>query len=409
MGTPRVRTLGSGFSNVQVPYVYTQYKCDGALDSTSTTYQTMVSGEEKVTTDVVTSNFNALSRSGAIINNPFSSVTTTKQGTYGGSCVAVRTGTCTNPGRFVQTGLSTADSSNILPHPSHATDLISARVVAGTAAYAGIAEPDWSGLVELAQIKQTSMIARDASDLLLKFIQDLRNSKKFRKSRIKTIGGFIANSYLTYRYAFLTTVMSLNDLLDAIDSLEAAKPVRYTSRGKSPLPTRITEVVEADAALDTYQWQYRTARSEIGGKVRAGVLYEHRHSYDTFGLNVTQIPIAAWEIIPYSFVVDWFVNVSDFISALVPKAGVHVLSSWTTVETELKQTRDRRLTARTPTGWSVSCDRWATAETRVLTKRRDPGASVGLATKFHEISFEKPKDFRHLADGLALIVQQLAT
>ena len=33
------------------------------------------------------------------------------------------------------------------------------------------------------------------------------------------------------------------------------------------------------------------------------------------------VPLAIWEVVPYSFVVDWFVNVSDYIQAYRKSVG----------------------------------------------------------------------------------------
>jgi hypothetical protein len=122
---------------------------------------------------------------------------------------------------------------------------------------------------------------------------------------------------------------------------------------------------------------------------------------------MAQIPAAIWEIIPFSFVVDWFVNVESFIRAVTPKADVHRLAEWVTIETE----REEMFTANyswnnaptqdevTPPGGHFK---------RVITeKTRNPGISAQLSSKLRSIHFEAPKDWLHLADGFALIRSSL--
>jgi hypothetical protein len=35
-----------------------------------------------------------------------------------------------------------------------------------------------------------------------------------------------------------------------------------------------------------------------------------------------------WELVPYSFVIDWILNVSDILSAWTPEVGLSTLASW---------------------------------------------------------------------------------
>jgi hypothetical protein len=71
--------------------------------------------------------------------------------------------------------------------------------------------------------------------------------------------------------------------------------------------------------------------------VRAGVLTAIEN------LNTLQVwgglqPIEAiWELIPFSFIVDWFFNVGDTLASFTPNFGTRTLSSWYTVEKQTYQ------------------------------------------------------------------------
>jgi len=50
-----------------------------------------------------------------------------------------------------------------------------------------------------------------------------------------------------------------------------------------------------------------------------------------FGLDLDDIAPTMWELVPYSFVVDWFCNISDILAAWSPHSEVRVLASWSKV------------------------------------------------------------------------------
>lgn len=71
-------------------------------------------------------------------------------------------------------------------------------------------------------------------------------------------------------------------------------------------------------------------------RMTSGVIYDllidsaGGHMAKVAGARLSDVPATAWELIPYSFVVDWFVGVGDWIRAITPDPTVRVLGSWTT-------------------------------------------------------------------------------
>lgn len=51
-----------------------------------------------------------------------------------------------------------------------------------------------------------------------------------------------------------------------------------------------------------------------------------------FGLRTVDIPATLLEVVPYSFVVDWFLGVGPWVSALTPNPGVTITRSWVTTK-----------------------------------------------------------------------------
>lgn len=76
--------------------------------------------------------------------------------------------------------------------------------------------------------------------------------------------------------------------------------------------------------------------SQYSGRASAGVIYEIKSQTTSqnisriLGIRARDIPATLWEIVPYSFVVDWFVNVGTWLNAVVPDPNVTVLGNWIT-------------------------------------------------------------------------------
>jgi hypothetical protein len=75
---------------------------------------------------------------------------------------------------------------------------------------------------------------------------------------------------------------------------------------------------------------------ERSAKVASGVLYELTDdsladaTARRMGLRLSDVPSTLWEITPYSFVVDRFIDIGVWLQAITPKPGVKVLGTWTT-------------------------------------------------------------------------------
>lgn len=87
-----------------------------------------------------------------------------------------------------------------------------------------------------------------------------------------------------------------------------------------------------------------TARREIIIRVGAGVFVNvSPRSFSSqlaksLGLDAASVPATLYELMPFSFVADWAVNMGTWLQAVTPKPGVKYLGGWTTSVVETYDT-----------------------------------------------------------------------
>ncbi len=82
------------------------------------------------------------------------------------------------------------------------------------------------------------------------------------------------------------------------------------------------------------------ARSNYHGNVSATissrVRVDNPNLFLASRLGLTNPAAVAWELVPYSFVVDWFVNVGDYLNQFSEFHGVTLINPYHTIYTRMK-------------------------------------------------------------------------
>lgn len=146
-----------------------------------------------------------------------------------------------------------------------------------------------------------------------------------------------ANTWLEYRYGWSPLIMDAENIIQGCYSLKKRAATRR-------LVVRASEVWESEKTANNPGSQWGSPLWIVSGDSRqksvreahAGVLYRVDpgtilgNSAQYMGLTTRDIPATLWEIVPYSFVVDWFVGVGSWIQAITPVPGIQVLGNWVT-------------------------------------------------------------------------------
>lgn len=156
-----------------------------------------------------------------------------------------------------------------------------------------------------------------------------RNPKTFTKN--------IAQDWLSLQYGWKPLLSDVKGIAEHLAQNSVGRPIRVVARAsaKGELPAESIFVTATDsngqpAGKAVVEWAARKtiARTKLEYIVTNDFLRQGAQ------LGLTDPLTLAWELLPYSFVVDWFLPVGDFFSRLNYDSGLQYVGGCTTVFTK---------------------------------------------------------------------------
>lgn len=179
-----------------------------------------------------------------------------------------------------------------------------------TKAFAKMNAPDLDVGTPLGELRETfgSLVSplKGARSLLLKMAAKAPRSKK---RALK----YLSDAWLEYRYDVMPNVLTASDIISYIEQKKRSLTSleRRTSLHRSPV--KVVKVV-GTSDLEGYPLEWRSTVATTTSTV-CRVFFQLKTDKADLGVSVYDIPRVAWELIPYSFVVDWFFGVGDWLTA----------------------------------------------------------------------------------------------
>lgn len=322
-------------------------------------------------TDVVTPNFVNLKNRGLIVNSPMTKICRVRENRLSGVQVDFSYkdwDTACNPDKFKV--FTQADrgyrpstlaigsfDAILLEQPDLGVASLVDQVV--NKAWANVSLSEAEGLVMLAEGEKTVKSLVSIFSRLIKVLKALKRLDGYALKR-ELSAKQLADRYMELRYALRPLVYDAVGSVAALQCIAGELEQRLTFRAHkaSSVDGSESEVIVKQTYTNSCGTWYKKARLERTFKrtvdVRAGVL--------TLLQSTSKIPVwgfanpveAIWEIVPFSFIVDWFFTVGDTISAWVPDYGLRPLASWSTVTDVLVRTASYTDTwGEMPTGTST--------------------------------------------------------
>jgi KaiC/GvpD/RAD55 family RecA-like ATPase len=264
------------------------------------------------------------------------------------------------------------------------------RDIAISKAWANVDISSIQALASLGELPETlhwmaSLMKRMIS-ILRAFTQKriLIEARKLLRSGTSVIDA-MSELWLEMRYAVRPLIFDMNQAMEAWNFV-LEKSDRFTARGFH----RLAQTTSTDT-FDVSYWSIPFAGivsrvQTTSANFRAGVLFTVDHNLSEFrsvwGLDQPFETI--WELIPFSFIIDWFFSVGHVISSWTANPGLYPLTSFVTEEHSISIIDT--LAGITPTTYyvdGVHCTdvrtvQIATASVLQVTKRRipTPGRSI---------------------------------
>lgn len=243
------------------------------------------------------------------------------------------TGTCTN-GKIIGRGQPTGDANirgpfmafrGLTPYGVWDAALEEASV---SKAYAKLNEANAEVGVMLAELGETLHMLGHPFSAIQKFF---KSKGRFR--------GFDLTSdlWLQYRYGIRPMIKDISDIIATVnrDAYVQSNALRRKKNGVKRDSVTVNKTATGFSAAGFVSLE--TTESKVSSHTS---LY-YRLAYDRdwmsrWGLSPSESLSIAWELVPYSFVVDWFFSVGNWLKGMMPLPGMTYIGGCTSQKTVIK-------------------------------------------------------------------------
>lgn len=147
------------------------------------------------------------------------------------------------------------------------------------------------------------------------------------QGKTMSIYNLIEEAWMEARYAWRPLIMDANAAINLLKGQRSLTP-RQTFRGKDETSDSTSGNTSVSVHGFDFEIEYTASSTS---QARAGVLCEARSSIGLGQeLGLFNVVDAAVELIPYSFIFQWFVNIGGLLNSLRPSGSYDVIASWET-------------------------------------------------------------------------------
>lgn len=139
-----------------------------------------------------------------------------------------------------------------------------------------------------------------------------------------------SSTYLEFHFGWSPLMKDIYDAMEVFDNPIKPHRIKTSAHGVFPGPFNVNTVTQD--SWWTY-YEYREGTYEQTVKLQADLVITNLNLAMMQQVGLANPAKIAWELVPFSFVLDWFVNVGDYLGSLTDFAGVELLNAHRTIFT----------------------------------------------------------------------------
>lgn len=157
-------------------------------------------------------------------------------------------------------------------------------------------------------------------------------------------------SWLEYKYGWMPLLMDVKNGAEFLAQQHISRPIRFSVSATS----RASGVYSYTENLDSYKpgsRRFRSTSVERTQRVKIWCELSNPHLSAIQQLGLTNPALVVWELIPFSFVFDWFCSVGDYLQGLTALHGVSVRRAMSSSVQVVEGSRVTTIAERTLNGY----------------------------------------------------------
>jgi hypothetical protein len=200
--------------------------------------------------------------------------------------------------------------------------------------------------------KTADMVVRRVYDLIVlarQVVRCLRSLKRFRGRPVSshreceklavdlTRDWNLPNLWLEYQYGWRQIVSDIYGMIEALQKFEGSSFQRYRVKGRARTARFYSDIVDVGFGM-AGAWPSAvpvlrtiTRNGRYFWKIRIDCVLKDDIYRTMSDVGIFDPQLVAWELLPYSFVVDWLIRVGQYLDAINAYQGLEFSSATTTV------------------------------------------------------------------------------
>jgi hypothetical protein len=148
-----------------------------------------------------------------------------------------------------------------------------------------------------------------------------------------------AGNWLSYKYGWLPLLQDVKGLAELAAQQTVGRPPRFTVKSRKTARQVFNSLQSNGVTSSPFSAKNRCS-GEVEHVGKAGLLLQVNVGFSPLAsqVGITDPALVVWEMVPFSFVFDWFVSVGDWLTVRTALTGLTVLTGFTSTQRDIKGT-----------------------------------------------------------------------